>query len=167
MFFKVFMMGGRWPYTWCFVGCCHQDLFNIARSIRQLHKNAVSNIEQVLAATPPQSTNYTATNLPSWKLSKLDEPDMQDTAGEAGNELISDVLLWTPTYGRAKAGRAARPYIQQLCEDTEVALKTHQRRWMIGRSGERGSGISIFTNPTARSIFKQSLTGLNSEFSFS
>ena len=31
----------------------------------------------------PQSTNYTATCLPSRKLSKLDEPDMQDTAGEA------------------------------------------------------------------------------------
>ena len=32
----VFVMGGRWPYSWCFVGCCLQDLF----------KNAVSNIEQ-------------------------------------------------------------------------------------------------------------------------
>ena len=32
--------------------------------------------------------------------------------------LISDVLLWTPAYGRAKAGRPARTYIQQLCEDT-------------------------------------------------
>ena len=32
-------------------------------------------------------------------------------------ELISDVLLWTPTYGRAKAGQLARTYIQQLCED--------------------------------------------------
>ena len=31
---------------------------------------------------------------------------------------ISDVLLWTPTHGRAKAGRPARTYIQQLCEDT-------------------------------------------------
>ena len=31
--------------------------------------------------------------------------------------LISDVLLWTPTYGRAKAGRPARTYIQQLCGD--------------------------------------------------
>ena len=27
-------------------------------------------------------------------------------------------LLWTPTYGQAKAGRPARTYIQQLCEDT-------------------------------------------------
>ena len=34
------------------------------------------------------------------------------------DELISDVLLWTPTYGWAKAGRPARTYIQQLCEDT-------------------------------------------------
>ena len=34
------------------------------------------------------------------------------------DELTSDVLLWTPTYGRAKAGRPARTYIQQLCEDT-------------------------------------------------
>ena len=34
------------------------------------------------------------------------------------DELISDVLLWTPSYGRAKAGRPARTHIQQLCEDT-------------------------------------------------
>ena len=34
------------------------------------------------------------------------------------DELISNVLLWTPTYGRAKAGRPARTYIQQLCKDT-------------------------------------------------
>ena len=24
----VFVMGGRWPYSWCLVGCCRQDLFN-------------------------------------------------------------------------------------------------------------------------------------------
>ena len=29
----VFVMGGRWPYIWCLVGCCRQDLFSIARSI--------------------------------------------------------------------------------------------------------------------------------------
>ena len=34
------------------------------------------------------------------------------------DELISDVLLWNPAYGRAKAGRPARTYIQELCEDT-------------------------------------------------
>ena len=34
------------------------------------------------------------------------------------DELISDVLLWTPSNGRAKAGCLAWNYIQQLCADT-------------------------------------------------
>ena len=34
------------------------------------------------------------------------------------DELISDILLWTPAYGQAKAGWPAWAYIQQLCEDT-------------------------------------------------
>ena len=42
---------------------------------QQQHKNAASNT--------PQSTSCTATDHPSRKLSELDEPDMQDTAGEA------------------------------------------------------------------------------------
>ena len=29
----VFVMGGKWPYSWCLVGCCRQDLFNIALNI--------------------------------------------------------------------------------------------------------------------------------------
>ena len=29
----VFVIGGRWLYSWCLVGCCRQDLFKIARSI--------------------------------------------------------------------------------------------------------------------------------------
>ena len=29
----VFVIGGRWPYNWCLVGCCRQDLFKIAHSI--------------------------------------------------------------------------------------------------------------------------------------
>ena len=28
----VFVMGGWWPNSWCLVGCCCQDLFNIARN---------------------------------------------------------------------------------------------------------------------------------------
>ena len=34
------------------------------------------------------------------------------------DELISDILLWTPSYDRAKAGWPARTYIQQICKDT-------------------------------------------------
>ena len=28
----IFVMGGRWPYSWCLVGCCCQDLFIIVHS---------------------------------------------------------------------------------------------------------------------------------------
>ena len=34
------------------------------------------------------------------------------------DEIVSDVLLWTPAYGQSKAGRPAQTYIQQLCDDT-------------------------------------------------
>ena len=39
------------------------------------------------------------------------------------DELVSDVLLWTSSQGRAKAGRPARTYIQQLCADTGCSLE--------------------------------------------
>ena len=39
------------------------------------------------------------------------------------DEVISDALLWTPTFGRVKAGRLVRTYIQQLCEDTGCNLE--------------------------------------------
>ena len=29
----VFVIGGRWLYSWCLVGCCRLDLFKIARNI--------------------------------------------------------------------------------------------------------------------------------------
>ena len=50
---------------------------------RQLHKNAASNIEQILEATPHKTPTIRHPP-PSRKLYKLDEPDIQDTAGEAG-----------------------------------------------------------------------------------
>ena len=48
---------------------------------QQLHKNVASNTEQVLE-TAPHKSDCTATYQSSWKLSKLDKSDMQDTAGE-------------------------------------------------------------------------------------
>ena len=86
----------------------------------------------------PQSRSRTATYHLSRKLSKLDEPDMQDTARR--HELISDILLWRSSHGRAKARRSARTYIQQLCADKDVALRTYRERWTIEMDGERGSG---------------------------
>ena len=34
------------------------------------------------------------------------------------DEIVSDVLLWNPAYGQSKAGRPARTFIQQACDDT-------------------------------------------------
>ena len=50
------------------------------------------------------------------------------------NELISDVLQWIPSYGRAKAGRPAWTYMQQLCEDTgfspeDLPEAMNNRKW--------------------------------------
>ena len=36
----------------------------------------------------------------------------------SSNELVSDVLQWNPSQGRAKVGRPAWTYIQQICVDT-------------------------------------------------
>ena len=39
------------------------------------------------------------------------------------DELISDVLMWTPSQWWAKFGRLARTYLQQLCSDTGCSLE--------------------------------------------
>ena len=63
-------------------------------------------------------------------------------------ELISDILLWIPTYGRAKAGRPARTYIQQLCEDTRCrpedlpeAMNDREKWWERVRDIRAGGKI--------------------------
>ena len=63
------------------------------------------------------------------------------------DELISDVLQWTPTYGRAKAGRPARTYIQHLCEDTGCSPEdlseamNDREKWRERVRDIRASGI--------------------------
>ena len=47
------------------------------------------------------------------------------------DDLISDVLLWTPSNGRAKAGRPARTYIQQLCADTGCSVPQRAVEYLI------------------------------------
>ena len=32
----VFVMGGRWLYSWCLMGCCHLDLFNFSHYYENL-----------------------------------------------------------------------------------------------------------------------------------
>ena len=66
----------------------------------------------------------------------------------SSDELIRDVLLWNPTYSRAKAGRPARTYIQQLCEDTGCSPKdlpeamNDREKWRERVRDIRASGTS-------------------------
>ena len=113
---------------------------------RKLHKNVESSIKQVLATTPHELQLYG--HLPP--ITKTIQVRRTRHAGHcwrSKDELISDVLLWTPTYGCAKVGRPARTYIQQLCEDTGCNPEDLERKLLEAmndrvRSGERGSGIS-------------------------
>ena len=84
---------------------------------RQLHENVASNIEQVLAATPHKALTIRppASHHENYQVRQTKHAEH---CWRRKDELISDVLLCTRAYGRAKAGRPARTYIQQLCEDT-------------------------------------------------
>ena len=65
------------------------------------------------------------------------------------DELISNVLLWTPTYGRAKGGRPAGTYIQQLCEDTGCSPedlpeeRNDREKWRERVRDIRASGTTL------------------------
>ena len=64
------------------------------------------------------------------------------------DELISDVLLWTSAYGQAKAGRPARTYILQVCEDTGCSPEdlpeamNDRKKWRERVRDIRASGMT-------------------------
>ena len=59
------------------------------------------------------------------------------------DELITDVHLWTPHMAKQNQDDQLEHTYSSYVRIRDVALKTYQRRWMIGRSGEIGSGISM------------------------
>ena len=91
----------------------------------------------------PQDTNYTVTCFPSRKLYKLDETDKQDTAGEARASSSVMYSYGPPHMAKQKQDDQLEHTYSSYVRIQDVALKTFQKRWKIGRSGERGSGISM------------------------
>ena len=91
----------------------------------------------------PQGTNYTANCLPSRKLYKLDEPDTQETAGEVRRNSSVMYSYGSPHMAKQKQDDQLEHTYSSYVRIRDVALKTCQKWWMIGRSGERGSGISV------------------------
>ena len=87
-----------------------------------IYINAASNFEQVLEATLTKHPLYG--HLPTvTKTIQVRRTKHAWRCWRSRDELISDVLLWTPSYSRAKAERPDRTYIQQLCEDTGCSLE--------------------------------------------
>ena len=89
------------------------------------------------------------------------------------DDLISDVLLWTPTYGRAKAGLPARTYIQQLCggtrcspEDLPEAMNDREK-WRERVRDIRASGTTWWLCEGKQFKLYLSLTRLNVQVPFS
>ena len=50
------------------------------------------------------------------------------------DEIVSDVLQWTPTYAEQKQDDQLEHTFSRYMRIRDVALKTCQRRWTIGRS---------------------------------
>ena len=118
---------------------------------KRLKKKLDGNYTRILRAiywtspgdNTPQDTNYTATCLPSQKLYKLDKPDMQDTAGEARTNSSVMYTYKPPHRAKQKQDDLLEHTYSSYVRIRDVTLKTCQKQWMIGRSGVRGSGISV------------------------
>ena len=59
------------------------------------------------------------------------------------DELISDVLPWTPSHGRANVCDQLEPMYNSSVLIQDIALKTFRERWTIETNGKRGSGKSV------------------------
>ena len=101
-----------------------------------LHKYAASNIEQVLEAAP----NKAAAVRPSATHHQNYPTRHAGHCWRCRDELISDIPLWTPSHGWAKARQPARTYIQQLCADTGCSLEDLPREIDNRHMAEEGQG---------------------------
>ena len=85
---------------------------------KRLEKKLDGNYTRMLRAILNKSYLLYGHLPPSTKTIQVRRTRQAGHCWRSRDELISDVLLWTPTYGGTKAGRPARTYIQQLFEDT-------------------------------------------------
>ena len=120
--------------------------WTLTKRLKKLDGNYTRMLQQYWTSpggNTPQDTSYTANCLPSRKLYKLDEPDTQDTAREAGTNSSVMYSYGPPHMAKQKQDDQLEHTYSSHVTIRNVALKTCQKQWRIGRSGERGSGISV------------------------
>ena len=136
----VLVIGGRWPYSWCLVGCCCQDLFNIDKLKRSFFKAAVVSILLYGCTTwtltkrlKKQDGNYTrmlrAILNKSWR------------QHHTRHQLYGHLPLMTKTIQVRRTRHAGRD--RKWCTPVDPRIWPIKSWTTIGRSGERGSGISV------------------------
>ena len=91
----------------------------------------------------PQSSSCTATDHPSRKLSKLDEPDTQHTAGEVETSSWMMYSCGPLHMDEQRQDVQLEPSYSSSVPIRDVALRICRKQWTIGRSGERPSEISV------------------------
>ena len=109
---------------------------------RKLHKNVESSIKQVLATTPhetptirtlaPHHKNYTSSTNQT-RRTLLEKQGRAHKRCTPVDPPLMDVQEWDDQHELTYSS-----YVRTRV----VILKTCRRRWMIGRNGERRSGIS-------------------------
>ena len=65
------------------------------------------------------------------------------------DELISDILMWSPPHRQAKAGRPARAYVQRPCADT------YRERWTVEKVAIEGQGDPCWWHDMMMMIYIQ------------
>ena len=83
----VFVIRGRWPYSWCLVGCCRQDLFKTGKGVASTEKD----IDTMKA--------WTAINRLSiiWKSDLTDKMKRSFFQAAVASILLYGCTTWTQT----------------------------------------------------------------------
>ena len=117
---------------------------------KRMEKKLDGNYTRKLRAILNKSWRQTPTNQqlyghlpPITKIMKIRRTRHAGLCWRSRDELTNDVLPWTSSHGRSKAGWPARTYLQQFCAHTGCNLKTSRKQWKIETGGEKGSGISV------------------------
>ena len=122
------------PY--CFMDALHRCYLNIWRkSLTSTTQRCCKQYWTRPGGSIPQSSSCTTSYHPSWKLSKLDEPDMWNTAWEVGANSYS----WGPLHtDEQRQDDQLEPTYNSSVLIQVVDLETSWEWWTIKKSGGEG-----------------------------
>ena len=134
-------------FSWFLSGHNHNELWTLTKKLEKtLDSNYTIKLRAIMNSSwrqhPTKQQLYSHLP-PITKTIQIDEPDMQDSAGEVG---MSSLVMcsYRPLHiAERKLVDQHEPTYSSSVRIRVVALRTSRKRWTIGRGGERGSGISV------------------------